>query len=164
MAIRTAASTRPREDERASLVIRMSSPHPARRRRLIDIRRVYADLLAYALHLRRVVAARDCTIQLLPRQSNAATIPTACGRAICTTPVRTRDGGCRPVRPWAVRIDNRYSWIDPAITVLDTPATSQTGRGEASPAVGAGWQRSAGRCRHRRAASCPVATHNQVRD
>jgi hypothetical protein len=36
MAIRTAASLQLREDERASLVVRMNSPHPAYFRRFIN--------------------------------------------------------------------------------------------------------------------------------
>jgi hypothetical protein len=47
MAIRTAASMQLREDERASMVIRMNSPHSAHWSRFINIRRIYADLLAF---------------------------------------------------------------------------------------------------------------------
>ena len=111
MAIRTAASMQLREDECASLVIRMNSPHSARLRRLLAFSAFAPILLAFgalapidqltlALRtalLQRVLAQYRCDrMRAMPHN-----VATAYTRAICTTEVRNSDGGLMKVLAWA---------------------------------------------------------------
>jgi hypothetical protein len=111
MAIRTAASMQLREDECASLVIRMNSPHSARLRRLLAFSAFAPILLAFgalapidqltvaprAALLQRVLAQYRCDrMRAMPHK-----VATAYTRAICTTEVRNSGGGLMKVLAWA---------------------------------------------------------------
>ena len=113
MAIRTAASMQLREDECASLVIRMNSPHSARLRRLLAFSAFAPILLAFGAlapiyQLTAAVAA--ALLQRMPAQYRCDrmramphNVATAYTRAFCTTEVRKSGSGFMKVLPWAAR-------------------------------------------------------------
>jgi hypothetical protein len=112
MATLMAASLQLPEDERALLVIRMNSPHPAHWRLVINIRRICADLLAFGApcadwltHMLTGATLLQHVIAQYRRhraRAMAQHLATAYRSGVCTTEVRTGRGGFKKVLPCAM--------------------------------------------------------------